>query len=77
MRTIYSETGALDVHVYGTGQLRRARRWRVSMLTNPKTSVPLIMQQIKDFEEGSDFKLNYSKLEAMTAILILTVEKKN
>lgn len=47
------------------------------MLTNPKTSVPLIMQQIKDFEEGSDFKLNYSKLKAMTAILILTVEKQN
>lgn len=47
------------------------------MLTNPKTSAPLIMQQIKDFEEGSDFKLNYSKLKAMTAILILTIEKKN
>jgi len=46
------------------------------MLTNPKTSVPILTQQIKDFEEGSDFKLNYSKLKAVTAILILTIGKK-
>lgn len=35
------------------------------------------MRRIKDFEEGSDFKLNYSNLKAMTAILILTIEMKN